>query len=67
MRPGEPLVTVGRLVELTRDEAREIKVRSAELYRLTTHQRPGWFAAYVQHHTAVSRLIRAAVGRSHAS
>jgi hypothetical protein len=60
-------VKVGRMVELTEDERRQIRDLSDSMRRLAHFQRTGWFASFVQHQTRLNRLLRAVVGRSHAS
>lgn len=64
---GGGLVQVGQLVELTREEQRELEEASALLYSLARHRKRGWFTPYVQTVTKVNRLIRSAVSRSHAT
>jgi len=60
-------VTVGRLVELTQAERYAIGEYTAVMNSLARRQTKGWFLPYVQAHTAVARIIREAVARSHAN
>ena len=60
-------VKLGTVVELSRDELREIHNLTRELERLSRFQRPGWLARYVPVLTRLNRTLRRAVERSHAS
>lgn len=58
-------VQVGKVVELTRDDAKELSERAYQLQVLVKHQKPGWFAAYVMTVNQINRCIRNAISRSH--
>lgn len=65
--PSGGTVQVGRVVELTREEQRELQELAEVLRRLSSHRQKGWFLPFVQALTRVNRLVHRAVGRSHAS
>lgn len=60
-------VMVGRVVELTEQERRELAELAELLAKLGRTQRKGWFTPFVQSLARVNRLVQGAVGRSHAS
>lgn len=65
--PSGATVQVGKVVELTRQEQRELEELSEVLRRLSRARQKGWFLPFVQTVTRINRLIHSAVGRSHAS
>jgi len=60
-------VKVGTVVEITREESRQIDMLARSMSSLARSQKKGWLLPFVQAHTQLSRIIHAAVTRSHAS
>lgn len=63
--PNPLSVSLGKMVEITRDEARFFTEKSYQLQVLTKHQKPGWFAAYVMSLNEMNRAVRRIVQRAH--
>lgn len=61
------MFTVGKVVELSEAERRDLAHLAEVMFRRSRRQEPGWLAEYVKAMTRANRIIHEAVTRSHAS
>lgn len=58
-------VTVGRMVEVTREEARQLEELAGAMASHTRHRRVGWFFAFLRAHKEAHRVINRIFERAH--
>ncbi len=54
----------GRMVHLTREEARDLAEYAEAMRAASKGQRKGWLAVYVRGHSAAGRTLRRMINRS---
>ncbi len=60
-------VQVGKPVEITNEEARQLRGLADEMHRRSFHGEKGWFLDYLKAHRAAHEVIRVIFRRSHAN
>ncbi len=65
--PPRTFVHVGKAVEVTAGEARQLRECAIEMERLSDHQSPGWFLAYMRAHKLAHKTLHIILARSHAN
>ena len=58
-------IYLGRPVEITADERRELHERAIAMQAATEDHRPGWFMKYVRAHSGAHHVLRKIYQRSH--